>query len=165
MPRSTRSHPVSLADVLAYRNPGVVARYAKDHQASMAEAEEVFGETLKWLYLCYRSCTDRPRALGLTMTPELEKIDWMWHAFILFTRDYAAFCHGYFGFFLHHVPEVEQAGDEVRAPDEAAMRSLLGRQFSLVYDVFGEDTLIRWHDQCRYAAESLHSARRPRRPA
>jgi hypothetical protein len=155
MPRATTSQLVSLADVLAYRNPGVVARYAKDHQASMAEAEEVFTETLKWLYLCYRSCTDMPRSFGVTMTPELEKIDWMWHGFILFTRDYAAFCHKYFGFFLHHVPEVEKGEDEITAPADAALRSQLEQQFSLVYDVLGEDTLIRWHDQCRYAPEPL----------
>ena len=56
--------PVPLSRVLSYRHPGIVHRYAKDHQASHAEAEEIFREMLKWLYLCYRSATDAPAAIA-----------------------------------------------------------------------------------------------------
>jgi len=63
------------------------------------------------------------------MTPEIAQIDEMWHTFILFTRDYAAFCEGHFGCFLHHVPnEDEEQGPE----DPESVRGLLERHFGLV---------------------------------
>lgn len=31
-------------------------------------------------------------------------VDEVWHAFILFTKEYAAFCEGVFGRFIHHAP-------------------------------------------------------------
>ncbi|WP_100772187.1 glycine-rich domain-containing protein [Rhizobium sullae] len=34
-------------------------------------------------------------------------VDELWHTFVIFTRDYAAFCDAVAGRFLHHVPEVE----------------------------------------------------------
>ena len=32
------------------------------------------------------------------------------------------------------------------------MREQLERQYALVYDVLGEQTLLVWYDECRYAA-------------
>jgi hypothetical protein len=148
----TENQLTSLDEVSAYRHPGVVGRYAKDHGASREEAEEVFREMLKWLYLCYRNATDFPDAQPVAMFPELMKLDWMWHTFILFTRDYSTFCTDHFGYFLHHSPEVED-GNEA-APEEAEIRGRLERQFALVHDILGEETLRVWHDECRYAAES-----------
>jgi len=143
--------PVSLAEVLAYRHPGVIRRYAKEHGASPEEAAELFQETLKWLYLCYRSATDLPEGTGCTMLPDIMKLDGMWHTFLLFTRDYADFCEHYFGFFLHHVPTEEEERQPV---DEATLRQQLEQQYALVYDVLGEETLTAWHDDCRYAASA-----------
>jgi hypothetical protein len=140
--------PASLDDVLAYRHPGVVRRYLKEHGGTQEEAEELFRETLKWLYLCDRAAD----GFDCAMTPELERVDWMWHIFILFTLDYAEFCHRHFGRFLHHVPEVEdEAGGPALEPAEEA-RGRLERQFSYVYDLLGEQTLRAWYDECRYAA-------------
>jgi len=141
----------SLAEVLEFRRPAIVRRYAKDHGASLQEAETLFRETLKWLYLCYRSSIDCPES-GCSMTPDLEKIDWMWHTFLLFTKDYAEFCERYFGFFLHHVPTQDE--EEPREVDEAEVRDRLERQYALVYDVLGEQTLREWHDDCRFAVHS-----------
>jgi hypothetical protein len=141
--------PASLDEVLAYRHPGVVRRYAREQGASPAEAEEVFRETLKWLYLCYHGTAVGPEDVGVVMTPELARIDEMWHTFVLFTRDYAAFCEHYFGVFLHHVPdEGEGEGPE----DPEGVRASLERHFGLVYDVLGEDTLWAWYEERRYAA-------------
>ncbi len=147
-----RQHlPITLENVLAYHHPGVVARYCREYHASTAEGQEVFREMLKWLYLCYRSTTDRPEDFACSMFPEIEKIDWMWHTFILFTRDYAAFCDRYFGFFLHHVPNE----DEEEAPlDEDTLRERLQEQYAFVYDVLGMDTLLAWYDEGRYAVRS-----------
>jgi hypothetical protein len=137
----------SLDDVLAYQHPGVIRRYRKDHDATQQEAEEVFRETLKWLYLCHAAAG--PDGFDCAMTPELEKVDWMWHTFLLFTRDYADFCDRYFGTFIHHVPDEE---DEAAAQEEDVLRSRLIQQFGLVYDVLGEETLTAWYDHCLYAA-------------
>lgn len=142
---TTATELFSLEAVLTYRHPGVVKRYAKEQQVTLAEAEEVFRETLKWLYLCAGGVR---RDMACAMTPEIGKLDDMWHTFLLFTRDYAEFCGRFFGFFLHHVPnEVEDEGPV----DEAVVREQLERQFGLVYDVLGEDTLRTWYEEDRYA--------------
>jgi hypothetical protein len=140
--------PAPLAEVLAFRHPGVIRRYGKEHGASPAEAEEVFQEMLKWLYLSSRCTADTQATTPCVMTEEIMKLDWMWHTFLLFTHDYAAFCDRYFGFFLHHVPTDE--ADEPPSPD--ALRGQLEHQYGLVYDVLGEQTLLVWYDECRYAA-------------
>jgi hypothetical protein len=140
--------PATLAEVLTYRHPGVVRRYVKEQHASREEAEEVFQETLKWLYLC--GCSLRA-GVACAMTAEIAKLDEMWHTFLMFTRDYADFCEHYFGSFLHHVPN-EDEGEEAREEGAEAVREQLERQFGLVYDVLGEDTLKRWYEEERYAA-------------
>jgi hypothetical protein len=146
---TARADTTSLDDVLAYRHPGVIRRYVKEHGASPAEAEEVYREMLKWLYLSYRSAIDPEGSAGCVMTVEIEKLDHMWHIFLLFTQDYAAFCEHYFGFFLHHVP---QDDDEDEQPvSTEVVRRQLERQYGLVYDVLGEQTLLSWYDECRYA--------------
>jgi hypothetical protein len=38
-------------------------------------------------------------------------VDEVWHAFILFTSDYAAFCDEVFGRFVHHAPNWPGGGD------------------------------------------------------
>jgi hypothetical protein len=35
-------------------------------------------------------------------------VDEVWHAFILFTREYADFCQDIFGEFIHHVPRTSR---------------------------------------------------------
>lgn len=136
---------MGLADVLAYHHPGVIRRYAKEQQVSREEAEEVFRETLKWLYLCAAGIRED---FGCAMTPDIAKLDEMWHTFLMFTQDYAEFCDRYFGFFVHHHP----TDDEEDAPlDKAFMEEQLVRQFTLVCDVLGEATLQAWHEDCRYA--------------
>jgi hypothetical protein len=139
--------PATLAEVLAYRHPGDVRRYAKEQHASPEEAEEVFQETLKWLYLCGYCLRED---FACAMTVELARLDEMWHTFLMFTRDYADFCARYFGSFLHHVPEEDE--EEVREAGAQAVREQLERQFGLAYDVLGEDTLKRWYEEERYAA-------------
>ncbi|HET7011700.1 MAG TPA: hypothetical protein VFI11_13065 [Anaerolineales bacterium] len=55
-------------------------------------------------------------------------VDEAWHAFILFTREYAAFCHKAFGQFIHHIPRTSRDN----RPDEG------GTRFAEAYaEVFG----------------------------
>ena len=44
------------------------------------------------------------RGLGM-VSPEVDEV---WHAFILFTRDYAALCQAAFGEFIHHIPRTSR---------------------------------------------------------
>jgi hypothetical protein len=132
------------------RTPGVVRRYAKEHQATPEEAAELFREMLKWLYLCGRAASQGPDGLALAVHSEIEKIDWMWHTLLLFTREYAEFCDRHFGFFIHHVPDEGEEDDS--PPDESAIRTALEAQYAFVYDVLGPETLQAWYGDGRYAA-------------
>lgn len=141
----------TLNDVLGYRHAGVVARYAKEQGTSREDAEEIFVETLKWLYLCYRNADTTGNA-SLAMLPDLAKLDEMWHTFIIFTRDYSSFCETYFRTYIHHLPITDE--DDQIPPDEGTERARLEQQFALVHDILGEETLLRWHDECRYSVAS-----------
>lgn len=44
------------------------------------------------------------RGLGM-LSPEVDEV---WHALILFTREYADFCQQAFGTFIHHVPRTSR---------------------------------------------------------
>lgn len=105
------------------------------------------------LYVCSLTSRDDSEDAGFAVSTEIEKIDWMWHTFLLFTRDYADFCGRYFGSFVDHLPtdEDDEGGVGARV-DEDALRSRMERQFAMVYDVPGEGTPTAWYDDCRYAA-------------
>ena len=75
------------------------------------------------------------------MYPEILRIDDMWHIFILHTRDYAEFCHRYFGRFIHHEP---LPPDPPRERDESEVNTELETFLSLLYDELGEATVRRW---------------------
>jgi hypothetical protein len=96
-------------------------------------------------------------------------IDEMWHAFVLFTRDYAAFCDKHFGRFIHHAPmrhaELAELHADLRANRERAAERLgrrLRAQYELIVETLGVDTLRRW--QVDYGKKySLAVLRRLRR--
>lgn len=52
---------------------------------------------------------------GLAMASP--RIDEVWHAFILFTREYADFCQAVFGEFIHHVPRTSRTPASSQTPD------------------------------------------------
>lgn len=84
-----------LGAILQYQNNAVVERVARDLELSPLEAEALFQETKRFLYLAAASET------RLAPPPA---IDDCWHLFLIFTEDYADFCSRYFGRFLHHRP-------------------------------------------------------------
>ena len=99
----------TLAQVMAYANPDVVARLAKEEELSMEEAQSLFRDTLLFLWL-------GSQVKGsLAPTP---RIDLGWHAFLLFTQDYRRFCREFFGHFVDHHPrrltDVRDNGEIVR---------------------------------------------------
>lgn len=109
-----------LERVLAYEHSELVARLQRKMGLGPEEARELFRDNLRYLWLC---ATLRKR-----LAPS-ESIDECWHNFLLYTRDYAAFCNRFFGRFLHHspTPTLAPAGDlPTRAQTTALAREHFG---------------------------------------
>lgn len=111
----------SLSEVLAYRHDGVVEKLRTRLSIGTDEAEILFDDTKRFLFLC-GSC-DEP----LGPPPA---IDTGWHEFILFTKDYDGFCSDKFGRFIHHQPY--RASEQVRVDG-----SRLARTLELAEGIFG----------------------------
>ena len=88
-------HPSLLTAVMAYRHPRLIERVVEKEGLSNDAAHSLMEDMLRFLYLCGTK-------KGRFGPPE--KIDVAWHHFILFTKDYADFCHRFFGRFIHHSP-------------------------------------------------------------
>ena len=143
----------ALDEVLAYRNDEVVQRFAADHAVTRADAEEIFLETKRWLWLCASQMSSAEDGVGegIPLLSEARAIDLMWHTFLLFSKDYAKFCQMHFGFFVHHQPrtqvEKEAWERQVREnPTEALRerREMLRRGYEEVCQRLGAATLRKW---------------------
>jgi hypothetical protein len=98
----------------AQRYAHVVRRIARDERISKRTATRRFVEMLKFLDVCAQA--------KRTVSPPA-RVDGAWHCFILFTRDYAAYCQSRFGRFIHHDPmESVDTHAYKRAYDEATER-------------------------------------------
>jgi hypothetical protein len=78
---------------------------------------------------------------GLGMASPL--VDEAWHTFILFTKDYAAFCQVAFGEFIHHVPRTS------RDPQTTDGTERFVRAYR---EVFGDLSTI-WGERIPYAKD------------
>jgi len=140
-----------LSEALAYRDRHVVDRFVEHYGLPREEAEDLFVETLRWLWLCAHADGD-PRAPKLFVDDCLAMLDEMWHTFVLFTREYTQFCDEYLGGYIHHVPTtVEQKqrieSEQTRDPEgfKKQHEVKLRAQYDYVYDELGEDVLIKWY--------------------
>lgn len=132
---SLKAGSASLAEVLSYRNDDVVHRIARKHEMSLAQADSVFRDTLRFLYLA-----------GATNAKHLaptKNIDAGWHCFLTFTRDYASFCKTFFGKFIHHEPR--------RLRDASPTINHLTATFDAARKVFGPSLSENWTQQIRAA--------------
>ena len=142
----------TLDDVLAYSNSDVVYRFQKTYGVSREQSEDIFIQVKKWLWLSHQH---RRAGIGkgLFIDRPLIVIDEMWHNFVLFTIEYAAFCRKYFGYYIHHAPATEAEDREGKATygalglDERmrARKDLLRPQYEFIYDHLGRDTLTKWY--------------------
>src|SRR5262245_36724734 len=88
-----------MAEDMAFPLGDIVARYCKEENVSETYAREVERELRRYLAIC---------AIYPDQTiPMYGPADKLWHVFITFTRDYAAFCQKVAGRFIHHTPERE----------------------------------------------------------
>ncbi len=93
-------HPLcqpDLSAVLSYENEGLIERLQQKESLSEEDSHALFSDLKKFLFLCGTK-------EGRFPFGPPEKIDSAWHHFILFTKDYARFCHEFFGHFIHHNP-------------------------------------------------------------
>jgi hypothetical protein len=79
----------------------VLARYRKEQGFSAEIAQDHLREMIRFLSLS-ATATQHGKYYGMTGA-----VDELWHTFVIFTRDYAAFCETVAGRFLHHVPEAD----------------------------------------------------------
>ena len=117
----------ALEEVLQYKNEAVVLRFMETWDLPRRDADDLFEQMNKWLWICAVSGTD-PAAPRLAISPSTKLIDEMWHTFILFTQDYVSYCERYFGRYLHHAPtpqsEYHTAIDSYERDPDAHMHSL-----------------------------------------
>jgi hypothetical protein len=81
----------------------LVGRIVKDEDMELSLAERIMDQALGFLKLI--SLTP-----GQSFGPS-PLVDIGWHTFILYTRDYAAFCEKVAGYFIHHSPFDEEGVD------------------------------------------------------
>lgn len=73
-----------------------------------------------------------------------EKIDALWHYFVLHTREYAQFCHDVFGDFVHHVPVLPSEKYKLAAA-YLRTRESYARYFAAPpKDLWGDNEQICW---------------------
>ncbi|MGW4485135.1 glycine-rich domain-containing protein [Amycolatopsis sp. NPDC004368] len=97
----------------------LAARISKENAVTVQYAGRIMDQALAFLATCAR--TDRPLAPS-------ETVDIGWHAFILYTHEYADFCTRISGNFIHHVPnDNDEIGEiplvDMMARTTAAIRS------------------------------------------
>lgn len=144
------NHLPDLNSVLEYRNQRVINRFMQLQPELKDRADELFIDLLKYLWLCKKHDRDRelsPKDPELdfvcVMHQEMRPIDEMWHAFLIFTRDYAEFCQKYFGEFIHHQPNVVEDQPIVVNEFEPQLRKFL----SYTFDILGEETVCSWFSE------------------
>ncbi len=150
--RRSRLKSPTLEAVLAYQHRDVVYRFQKTYGVSQAEAEDIFEQVKKWLWLAN---VRRQQGIteGLNIDHPLVVIDEMWHNFVLFTKEYAAFCQHFFGYYIHHAPATEAEETQYRTSlqqrKKSEVRSLkmaMKRpQYEYIYDHLGKETFVKWY--------------------
>lgn len=153
----------SLAEVLAYKNRDVVQRFLESYPIAPGDAEEIFIEAKRWLWLAGYRATLRGRR-QLVVTRPMAALDEMWHCFVLYTQDYAEFCFRFFGKFIHHQPvtvaEKTRTRRRLQKDPEGFARTVARQmewQYGFVAEHLGEETLRKWYVElpAKYPLEIL----------
>ncbi len=112
---TTKDIAIAIAFINSYDFSQVVERAIKDETLNRVEAPQAVDELKAFFSACARREMD--------LMPQSRQCDALWHAFILRTRSYAAFCDEAFGGFLHHETD---ADDEELAVAQANSAKVLG---------------------------------------
>jgi hypothetical protein len=80
--------------------PGLLKRLEKHHPGFARKDSALVSRGLRQFFLAYLMSGKRHVSMPSQVADDL------WHEFILYTREYNAFCRRAFGGFLHHTPAV-----------------------------------------------------------
>ena len=133
---------ITLNNLLNYKNENVIFRFTKIYAVTEDEANDIFCETLKWLWLSQK--VNYP----FFIDDSISIIDEMWHNFILFTKDYNDFCNKYFGKYIHHQPSTKEDARVWKDNWDKQLKEFekqLEEQYEIIYDTLGADTLEKWY--------------------
>ena len=99
-PKVSGDHAIMAYNTIAGLDLGhVTRRVAKEAKLDQEVIDVASDEYKKFLYLV---------ALGnRSMAMCSAEVDEIWHTHILFTQDYAGFCRGIYGAYLHHMPATD----------------------------------------------------------
>ena len=89
-----------ISQVMAYPMTNVIDRCQKDFGYSDQDMIVLEKELKRFLILA----AINDRSVGMYS----KYVDDLWHTFILFTKEYAAFCNKFAGRFIHHLPITDQ---------------------------------------------------------
>ncbi|MDF1758896.1 MAG: hypothetical protein P1U74_11480 [Legionellaceae bacterium] len=128
--------------ILEYRNLPVVKRYCKERNKSLDFGNDTFVQLMRWYYIAPYFKENR---LRMFIIPEIKEIDYMWHFFLIFTRDYSDFCDKFVGHFLHHQPYGPGT-----SPNEGAKHEFRKQLAQILIHEFDEQTRIDWLDDKKY---------------
>lgn len=93
--------------------PGLYERLEKKRPGLALKDRQLVGRALRQFFLAHLQSGRQFVSMPSQVTDDL------WHEFILYTRQYQAFCQRAFGRFLHHTPAVALGADQ---RDNAGLR-------------------------------------------
>lgn len=128
-----------ISEILDYKCDIAMTVFRRKFQVSDSDAEELWIDTLKWLWLGKfheKDCSEG-KPSQLVIFPQLLSIDEMWHAFILCTREYHEFSKRYFGGYIHHAPNAN--------PDLILSHDEFRSNIEYVSNVLGKQTAMKWY--------------------
>lgn len=130
----------SLDKVLDFRCPEAVAVFQREFNIPLCDAERLFVQMLKWLWIgmYHKADENKSKPKELAIFPPIIVLDEMWHCFILCTRAYREFCDVYFGQYIDHEPHVGPS-------DEKADRTLFKENIRYISDVMGDEVVTLWY--------------------
>jgi len=145
----------------------VIEGFMKRYAVSQTEAEAIFGETKKWLWLAAKASDEDNISLGIEKP--LLVIDEMWHNFILHTKQYHQYCMKKFRKFIHHEPTPES--EKLKFQEQVAnnptaeiakWKEKYQAQLSYIYDNLGAETVIKWYEEIpsKYTVTYLESIKK-----
>lgn len=155
----------SLKKVLSYKFDNLLYKFMENFDVTFEEADELFTETKKWLWLCGQPTKD----IRMAIQHDMIMLDEMWHSFILFTKEYTEFGLKYFGRYLHHSPTVKTEKDKyekerTKNPEKfiKKYKADLAEQMSYVYDMLGEESVVKWYETFpkKYRAKNITKLRK-----
>jgi hypothetical protein len=148
---------------LGYTNEEITHKFTSHWRVSGNEADELFTETKRMLWVMAGMTRRRQR---FTVDVPLRILDEMWHTFVLFTREYHAYCQRVFGRYIHHTPRTmadtrRERSERAASPAAFIRRQVAARetQWRFIRDAAGEETLLKWYVELplRYDARFFRS--------